>query len=127
MKKLFATIACVAFMSVGFMTQAFAQDAATDSAAAAVAAAVEETDAPAAETIPAAEEASFHQALKTKFIEGGPEFMATIAITLILGLAICLERIIYLNLADTNNEKFLAEIDQALERGDVEGAKKNSS
>ncbi|PVZ13404.1 MotA/TolQ/ExbB proton channel family protein [Porphyromonas loveana] len=125
MKKLFATIACVAFMSVGFMTQAFAQDAATDSAAAAVAAAVEETDAPAAETIPAAEEeASFHQALKTKFIEGGPEFMATIAITLILGLAICLERIIYLNLADTNNEKFLAEIDQALERGDVEGAKK---
>ncbi|WP_373812060.1 MotA/TolQ/ExbB proton channel family protein [Porphyromonas loveana] len=124
MKKLFATIACVAFMSVGFMTQTFAQDAATDSAAAAVAAAVEETDAPAAETIPAAEEASFHQALKTKFIEGGPEFMATIAITLILGLAICLERIIYLNLADTNNEKFLAEIDQALERGDVEGAKK---
>ncbi|AAQ65943.1 MotA/TolQ/ExbB proton channel family protein [Porphyromonas gingivalis] len=124
MKKLFATIACVAFMSVGFMTQAFAQDAAADSATSvAMETAAVEEEAPAVETIPAAEEASFHQALKKKFIEGGPEFMSTVAIALILGLAICLERIIYLNLADTNNEKLLADIDQALERGDVEGAK----
>ncbi|KGN73808.1 flagellar motor protein MotA [Porphyromonas gulae] len=124
MKKLFATIACVAFMSVGFMTQAFAQDAAADSVtSAAIETTAVEEEAPAVETLPAAEEASFHQALKKKFIEGGPEFMSTVAIALILGLAICLERIIYLNLADTNNEKLLADIDKALERGDVEGAK----
>lgn len=70
-----------------------------------------------------AEDAGFHQALKTKFIEGGPEFMAAVAIALILGLAFALERIIYLNLADTNNEKFLKEIEAALDRGDVEAAK----
>lgn len=70
-----------------------------------------------------ADDAGFHQQLKTKFIEGGPEFMSLVVIVLILGLAFVLERIIYLNLADTNNEKFLSEVEAALDRGDVEGAK----
>ena len=51
-----------------------------------------------------------HQQLKAKFIEGGAGFMASILICLILGLAIAIERIIYLNLATTNTEKLLKEM-----------------
>jgi len=73
-------------------------------------------------TAPAAE-SSFHQALKIKFIEGSADFMSTVAIALILGLAFVLERIIYLNLADTNASKLLKGIESALDKGDVEAAK----
>ena len=64
-----------------------------------------------------------YQALKTKFIEGGADFMSLVAIALIFGLAFCLERIIYLNLAETNSSKLLKGIEDALDKGDVEGAK----
>jgi biopolymer transport protein ExbB len=66
---------------------------------------------------------SFHQILKEKFIEGGPEFMAVVLICLILGLAISIERIIYLNAATTNTNKLLAKIEEALQSGGVEAAK----
>ena len=65
----------------------------------------------------------FHQALKTKFIEGSADFMSLVAIPLIFGLAFCLERIIYLNLSETNPSTLLKGIEEALDRGDVEGAK----
>lgn len=68
-------------------------------------------------------EEGMHQALKVKFIEGSADFMSLVAITLVLGLAFCLERIIYLNLADTNADKLLQGIEDALDKGDVEGAK----
>ena len=48
------------------------------------------------------ESKSFHQVIKQKFIEGGPSFMGIVLICLILGLALCIERIIYLNKATTN-------------------------
>lgn len=132
MKKIFATIACMALLTLGVSTKSLAQDqteAATeqvDSAAAATPQ-VAQTEAPATENAPVAadevENISFHQALKTKFIEGGANFMAVIAITLILGLAICLERIIYLNLADTNAAKFLNGLEDELKNKGVEAAK----
>ena len=68
-------------------------------------------------------EIPIHQQLKTKFIEGGPGFMATVILCLILGLALSIERIIYLNLATTNTEKLLARVDDALKLGGVEAAK----
>lgn len=68
-------------------------------------------------------EGGMYQALKTKFIEGGADFMSLVAIALIFGLAFCLERIIYLNLAETNANKLLKGIEDALDKGDVEGAK----
>ena len=68
-------------------------------------------------------EGGMYQALKTKFIEGGADFMSLVAIALIFGLAFCLERIIYLNLAETNSSKLLKSIEDALDKGDVEGAK----
>ncbi len=127
MKRILASIALAGLLTLGAANLAFAQDAtaapadtaATATPAEEIVATVEE---PAQEMAPVVEEGGFHQALKTKFIEGGPEFMAAIAIVLILGLAFCLERIIYLNLADVNNEKFLAEIDQKLQANKVSEA-----
>ena len=121
MKKLFATLACTALLSVSITTASWAQD---QPAQAPEAAATEEVAAPAVADQEETQEASFHQALKTKFIEGGADFMAIIALALILGLALCMERIIYLNLSDTNVDKLLKGIEDALARGDVEGAKK---
>ena len=64
-----------------------------------------------------------YQAIKTKFIEGGPGFMATVVLCLIFGLALSIERIIYLNLAKTNTNKLLASVEEALKNGGVEAAK----
>jgi Biopolymer transport proteins len=66
---------------------------------------------------------TFHQVLKEKFIEGGPEFMGIVLLCLILGLAIVIERIIYLNLATTNSKKLLGNVEDALNSGGVEAAK----
>ncbi len=68
--------------------------------------------------------ASFHQVLKTKFIEGGAGFMGIVLLTLILGLALCIERIIYLHAAgSTSNEELLTSVEAALKNGGVEKAK----
>ena len=48
-------------------------------------------------------EANFTQELKNRFIEGGPGFMGIVLACLIFGLAIAIERIIYLNLATSLN------------------------
>ncbi|NQY08019.1 MAG: MotA/TolQ/ExbB proton channel family protein [Flavobacteriales bacterium] len=66
---------------------------------------------------------SVHQIIKQKFIEGGPGFMGIVLLCLILGLALCIERIIYLNMATTNNAKLLNEIEGALGSGGVGAAK----
>ena len=67
---------------------------------------------------------SFHQILKTKFIEGGAGFMGIVLLTLILGLALCIERILYLHAAgSTNNEELLTSIEEALNKDGVEKAK----
>jgi len=99
MKKVF-TKAFLALVALGTTVVTFAQDSAAQGL-----------------------DFSFHQQLKTKFIEGSADFMSTIAIALILGLAFVLERIIYLNLADTNPTKLLKGIEAALDKGDVEAAK----
>ncbi|NER18065.1 MotA/TolQ/ExbB proton channel family protein [Spongiivirga citrea] len=65
----------------------------------------------------------FHQVLKEYFIAGGPEFMGIVLLCLILGLAICIERIIYLNMATTNSKKLIASVEDALASGGVEAAK----
>ena len=71
----------------------------------------------------AAEEPSFHQVVKDKFIEGGPGFMSFVVICLILGLAIAIERILYLSLATTNTKKLLEETESALNNSGVDAAK----
>lgn len=65
----------------------------------------------------------FHQILKDKFVEGNVFFMSLVALALILGLAFCIERIIYLSLSEINSRKFVAELDELISKGDIEGAK----
>ncbi|MCF0203506.1 MAG: MotA/TolQ/ExbB proton channel family protein [Bacteroidaceae bacterium] len=61
--------------------------------------------------------------LKQLFIDGNPYFMSTVALCLALGLAFCIERIVYLSLSETNAKKLLSDIEKKVEAGDVEGAK----
>ena len=65
----------------------------------------------------------FHQVLKEKFIEGSAFFMSWIAAAFVIGLAFCIERIIYLSLAEVDTKRFTASVERALEEGDVDGAK----
>ena len=121
MKKLFAILAVMGVLSFGMTQTAMAQDSTAT-------AAPEQTEqvAPAAtEEVATAtvEEGSMHKELKTKFIEGDAGFMSLVAIALVLGLAFCIERIIYLSLAEVDVKKLMAKIEAALEKGDVEGAK----
>ena len=69
------------------------------------------------------ESASFTQELKKRFIEGGPSFMGIVLICLILGLAISIERIIFLNLASTNTKKLTEGVEKALSDDGVDAAK----
>lgn len=67
---------------------------------------------------------SFHQVLKTKFIEGSAGFMSLVALALVLGLAFCVERIIFLTLSEIDAKKMMADIDGALSNGDLQAAQK---
>ena len=66
---------------------------------------------------------SMHAAIKQKFIEGGAGFMAAVVLCLIFGLAVAIERVIYLNLSDTNTKKLVNGVEEALNNGGVEAAK----
>ena len=64
-----------------------------------------------------------HHQLKTKFIDGNVGFMSLVALVLILGLTLCIERIIYLTMAEVNVRKLMNGVDEKMKAGDVEGAK----
>lgn len=125
MKKLIAIVALFGVLAFGATQNLMAQEVETTADAEQV---VEETAAPEAEAVAADYEEEIveqplHQAIKIKFIEGGAGFMALVIIALILGLALALERIIYLNLADIDTKKFFAKFDDKMKNGDIEGAK----
>ena len=121
MKKLFAILAVMGVLSFGMTQTAMAQD----STATAAPEQTEQVAPSATEEVATAtvEEGSMHKELKTKFIEGDAGFMSLVAIALVLGLAFCIERIIYLSLAEVDVKKLMAKVEAALEKGDVEGAK----
>ena len=138
MKKLFAIVAGLGLLGtaqvaaqtedVNNVQQTEAVEAASDSAAVeapAVEEPVAEEPAEAAPVEVVEEEgiAGVHKTLKTKFIEGGAEFMALVAIAMVIGLAFCVERIIYLSMAQVNTKKLMAGIADALSKNDVEAAK----
>jgi biopolymer transport protein ExbB len=68
-------------------------------------------------------EESLHYVLKNKFIEGGAVWMAPILLCLVLGLALVIERIFYLNLATVNSAKLLQKIEDAIKTGGIAKAK----
>jgi biopolymer transport protein ExbB len=126
MKKVFAILSIVAIFNFGSTLNVVAQDApateqvaatdsaATDSAATTVTETTEETE--------VVEEVGMHKALKQKFIEGGAVWMTPVALCLIVGLALSIERILYLSLSSTNTKKLLTNIDEAWDKGGVEAA-----
>ena len=119
MKKFFLLLAVAGVMAFAANT-ASAQDE-----QAAPAPEATEAAAPASLTslTAAAPEVPLHQALKTKFIEGGPGFMSLIIICLIIGLALAIERILYLSFSETNTKKLVAQVEEALANGGIEAAK----
>ena len=141
MKKLFAIVAMLGLFATAQVNAQDAVPAATsEETVAATSDSIPSDSVPAEEVAPAAEEAAeeapaeeavvaeggimgVHKGLKTKFIEGGPEFMALVSIALVIGLAFCIERIIYLSLAKVNAKKLMGAIADALSNGDVEAAK----
>lgn len=135
MKKVFALLTVAGMLTFGTFNSVYAQDAeevATEEVVEGEEAVVEEepvaeeapVEAPAEEMAEApVEDESFTQVIKQKFIEGGPGFMGIVLVCLILGLAIVIERIIYLNMATTNTDKLLTNIESALNSGGVDAAK----
>ena len=119
MKKLFALIAVFGMLFMG--ASIFAQDETSSAQDAPQVAEQAVTQSPAA-----ADKGGLsvlHTTLKTKFIEGGASFMGAVLLTLIFGLALAFERVIYLNLASTNTDKLLGAVEEALGSGGVEAAK----
>lgn len=130
MKKLFAFLAVFGMLSFSAASTIYAQEeqaAATEEVSTQEdAAVVEDVVEPVSQVDEAAlakEEQGIHKQIKAKFIEGGAIFMSFILLSLIFGLALCIERIIYLNLASTNTKKLLKNIEDALQEGGVEAAK----
>lgn len=120
MKKLLTILAVIGLLTVT-NSNSFAQDApaAEPAATEQVAAAAETTtDAAIAE-----DTKPMHQVLKQKFMEGGVYWMAPLLLCLILGLAIVIERVIYLNLSTINTKKLILKVEEALANGGVEAAK----
>lgn len=125
MKKVIAFLTLAFVLTIGMSNFTFAQTqpAGTDTAAAVEATTDSTAVAPAAADVPAEPSQSFHQVLKNKFIEGGPLWMAPILLCLIIGLALCIERIIYLNMASTNTTKLLSNLESELKNNGVSAAK----
>ena len=134
MKKLIALLTIAGFITFGISNSVLAQQdenaVQTEQVATEEAAPAEEVVAEEAVeevvTAPIAEEEqtlTFHETIKKQFIDGGWGFMTLVLIVLVLGLAISIERIIYLTLSTTNTKKLVAEFEVALNEGGIEKAK----
>ena len=129
MKKLFAIVAMVAACSFASTSSVMAQEDAAavdttvvDSAAVDSVAEAEPVATAVEDVTPVEEEENLHKTLKTKFIEGDAGFMSLVAIALVLGLAFCIERVVYLSLAQVNTRKFCAELAELVAAGKIEQA-----
>lgn len=140
MKKLISSLTLVAVITFGFANASYA-DPVTDTTAAAVTADSIEKAQAAAQAAAVSDAAnndnsknatpepekeadlSFVQKLKQSFIQGDPFWMTPVLICLIIGLALSIERIVYLNLSTINTKRFLDEVETALKNGGVDAAK----
>ncbi|MCD7963835.1 MAG: MotA/TolQ/ExbB proton channel family protein [Rikenellaceae bacterium] len=133
MKKLFAILSVAAMMALAPLSL-YAQDeaAANEEATVENVEEVEVIEEVAAPDAPAADEFDpevdvegepLHQVLKKQFMDGGVGWMSPLLLCLVLGLAIVIERTIYLNLSTTNTKKLLENVEEALNTGGIEAAK----
>jgi biopolymer transport protein ExbB len=117
MKRLFSILAIAGIMTFGTVNANTNANTNTNTIVNTVVSLTQEDDAA------PAEEATFHQELKKRFIEGGAGFMGIVLLCLILGLAISIERIIFLNLSTSNTKKLTQNVEDALASGGVDAAK----
>lgn len=134
MKKVFALMSIIGLLTFTNLNGVMAQDQAAQADPAATAQVDEQTtdsavvEAPAEEmettaVAPVEETKSFHQMLKEKYIQGGAGWMTPVLLCLIFGMALVIERILYLNMATTNVQKLLEGIEEHVQKGDYAGAK----
>ncbi|PWH85605.1 MotA/TolQ/ExbB proton channel family protein [Brumimicrobium oceani] len=139
MKKIVSSLAIIGMFTFGFSTVSFAdqqdpanqnevelQEGSDSMAVEAISAEpmpVEEAPVEEVQEAEVEKEVGFTSTLKKKFIEGDPFWMGIVLIALIIGIALCIERIVYLNLSSINTKKFLADVEAAIAKGDIEGAK----
>ena len=120
MKKVITLFALIAMFAFGMNSSSFAQ---TDSTTAVTEIVKEEVKEEVEEEAPVKKSTGVVQKVKQYFIDGGPEFMALVFLVFLLGLALSIERIIYLNMSTTNNSKLLNEIEEAMQSGGIDAAK----
>ena len=129
MKKIIAILAivglltCVQTVSAQEQTKDTTEIVENDTITADSAMAVIDADLQGMEAELEGEGGGLHKQLKRKFIEGSAGFMSLVALALVLGLAFCIERIIYLTLSEVKTKKLMYDIDECLEKDDVDGAK----
>ena len=128
MKRLFAFIAIFGMLSFGASTVYAQEDVdeteqITEEVTEETAEEVEPVQTVEDETEAEAQEVGIHKQLKIKYIEGGAMFMSLIMMCLVFGLAISIERIIYLHLSTGNTKKFILDVEDALGNGGIEAAK----
>jgi biopolymer transport protein ExbB len=127
MKKVISSLAIAAVLTFGISNVVNAQTESTDTTQTEmnddVAAAATEGAASTEETADEEPQLNFVQTLKHKYIEGDPLWMTPVLIVLIIGMALSIERIVYLNLATINTKKFIDQVEAALKSGGVEAAK----
>jgi len=134
MKKTISSISIALVMAIGVFNYAVSQDTTESTAADSVAEEMvdspnsisnqaNEEDSQVSQPIDEVVELDFVQTLKQKYIEGDPFWMTPVLICLIIGLALSIERIVYLNLSTINTRKFLDDVETALKNKGVEAAK----
>ena len=129
MKKLIALFSIITILSFSCSTivsaQAPAKAATTATADTLSDDALNETGVADTATVktPTAQDTGIHQSLKRKFIEGNAGFMSLVALALVLGLAFCIERIIYLSLSEIDAKRFVGKLEDMIVAGEIEQAK----
>ena len=134
MKKVITLMSIIGLLTFTNLNGVMAQDNAAQAAEPATEQVDQQTadsaiaEAPVAEepetvAAPVEETKSFHQVLKEKYIQGGAGWMTPVLLCLIFGMALVIERILYLNMATTNVQKLLEDIEGYVQKGDYNGAK----
>lgn len=123
MKKVISSLTIAAMMTFGVFNVSYAQESNTTDKVETVKKAAQEGKTSGEEAEKEEVQLDFVQVLKQKYIEGDPLWMTPVLICLIIGVALAIERVVYLNLATINTTKFLTQVEDALKTGGVEAAK----
>ena len=121
MKKIISSLAIALTLTIGFTGISNAQD--STAAQEEVSTAAQEGSATSKTADEEKLELTFVQTLKQKYIEGDVLWMTPVLICMIIGMALSIERVVYLNLATIDTKKFLNAVDASMKAGGVDAAK----